>query len=264
MQRQRQGPVARAAIMDGDVVVTLLGTGDAFGSGGRLQTCFHVAAGGEGLLIDCGASVCIAMKKHGIDLDAVDAVVITHFHADHFAGLPFLLLEARIRRRTRPLTIAGPEGIEDRVAAASEVLFPGAGTAVPFPVRWVEYGSGEPVRVGAARVHAWPVRHAPATLPHALRIDVAGRTIACSGDTEWTDALVDVARGADLFLCEVSDMDATGGIHLDFSTLLEHRSAIDCRRLVLTHMGPDVLAASARVAQALDACAADDGLQLRI
>jgi phosphoribosyl 1,2-cyclic phosphodiesterase len=59
-------------------------------------------------------------------------------------------------------------------------------------------------------------------------------------------------------------MAAVDGIHLDFATLLEHRPAIDCRRLVLTHMGPDVLAASARVAEALDACAADDGLQLRI
>ena len=250
--------------MADDVVVTLLGTGDAFGSGGRLQTCFHVAAPGEGLLIDCGASVCIAMKRHGVDIDAVDAVLITHFHADHFAGLPFLLLESRIRRRAKPLTIAGPEGIEDRVAGAMEVLFPGAGRAVPFPVRYVEYRPREFVPVGTAHVGAFPVRHAPATSAHALRVEVAGRVIAFSGDTEWTDVLVDAARDSDIFLCEVSSLEPRGGIHLDFATLLHHRHAIECRRLVITHMGPDVLAAVQRVADTLDAIPAEDGLELRI
>jgi len=250
--------------MPDDVVVTLLGTGDAFGSGGRLQTCFHVAAAGAGLLIDCGASVCIAMKRHGVGLDAVDAVLISHFHADHFAGLPFLLLEARIHRRSKPLIVAGPEGIEDRVAGAMEVLFPGAGKAVPFPLRYVEYHPHDFVRVGPARVGAWPVRHAPATSPHALRVEVGGRIVAFSGDTAWTDALMDAARDADLFLCEVSSLEPRGGIHLDFATLLDHRSAIECRRMVITHMGPDVLAAAQRVAAALDAIPADDGLELRI
>jgi ribonuclease BN (tRNA processing enzyme) len=204
------------------------------------------------------------MKRHGLDLDAVDAVVITHFHADHFAGLPFLLLEARMRRRARPLTVVGPEGIEDRVAGAMDVLFPGAGKAVPFPIRYVEYSPAAPVTVGRARIVVFPVRHSPATSPHALRVDVADRVVAFSGDTAWTDTLIDAARDADLFVCEVSSLDGHGGIHLDVAALLEHRAAITCRRLVITHMGPDVLANVKRVAEALDAIPAQDGLQLRI
>ncbi len=246
-----------------DVVVTFLGTGDAFGSGGRLQTCFHVRSGPSAFLIDCGATACLALKRYELPAADIEAVVISHFHADHFAGLPFLLLEARIRGRTSPLLVAGPPDIERRVALAMESLFPGAGTRLPFLVSWLEFGDG-PIEAGPLRITAWPVEHAPATRPHALRIEVADRVIAYSGDTEWSEVLIEVARGADLFICEVSGFDGPVGIHLDYSTLRAHRAAFECDRFVATHMGEDVLANAEVVAAGLRATLAHDGLVLRI
>src|SRR6202165_718007 len=97
-----------------------VGCGDALGSGGRYNTCFHVTGAGVNFLIDCGASSLPALKGLGIARDEIDLILITHFHGDHFAGLPFLLLDAQFTRRTRPLFIAGPEGIEVRLTQVME------------------------------------------------------------------------------------------------------------------------------------------------
>src|SRR6202162_2429322 len=100
-----------------------VGSGDALGFGGRANTCFHVTGESVNFLIDCGASSLPALKRLGIAREAIDLVLITHFHGDHFAGLPFLLLDAQFTRRTRPRVIAGPEGIEARLTQVMEALF---------------------------------------------------------------------------------------------------------------------------------------------
>ncbi len=228
--------------------LTVLGSGDAFGSGGRLQTCFHVGARGYCFLIDCGATVSIGMQRFGFDPLRVDAVLLSHFHADHAAGVPFLLIEAKILGRETALTIAGPPGVEKRVMLLYEALFPGSTTDFPFPIEFIEYApAGDRTAVGPLQVNAAPVVHVPATRPHALRIGMADAVIGYSGDTAWTDALRGVAAGADLFLCEAFALEGPVPIHLDYQTILRERATLDCRRLVLTHMGPDMLNALARI-----------------
>jgi len=117
-----------------------LGTGDAFGSGGRFHTCFFGSVGDARFLIDCGASSLVAMKRFGADPLQVTHVLITHFHGDHCGGLPFLLLEQRlISRRKAPLTIAGPPGMQTRLTASLDSAFAGsAAKGWPFPLRVVE------------------------------------------------------------------------------------------------------------------------------
>jgi len=77
------------------VQLQFIGSGDAFGSGGRNNTCFHVVGENVNLLIDCGASSLPALKRAGISREAIDLILITHFHGDHFAGLPFFLPDAQ-------------------------------------------------------------------------------------------------------------------------------------------------------------------------
>jgi len=72
-------------------------------------------------------------------------------------------------------------------------------------------------------------------------VSLGDRVVACSGDTEWTAALLDVARGADLFLCECSAFEAPLTGHLSYRQLAERRNDLDARRVVLTHLGADVL-----------------------
>ena len=90
-----------------EVKVRFLGSGDAFGSGGRLQACIHVEAGAMDFLLDCGASALCAMKRLGVPPSSVEAIILTHLHGDHFGGIPFFLLEAQlVSKREKPLVIA--------------------------------------------------------------------------------------------------------------------------------------------------------------
>src|ERR1700748_2836223 len=104
-----------------------IGCGDAVGSGGRFNTCFLITATHCRFLIDCGASSLVALKQAPIDPNSIDAVVISHLHGDHFGGLPFLLLDARrMSKRTKPLLLCGPPGLDERLRATQEALFPGS------------------------------------------------------------------------------------------------------------------------------------------
>src|SRR5262245_35726680 len=98
-----------------EVEVMFLGSGDAFGSGGRFQTCILVKTPTSNFLIDCGASSLVAMKRCGTRPVDIQHILISHLHGDHFGGLPFFLLDAQFSKRETPLLIAGPPGTQARV-----------------------------------------------------------------------------------------------------------------------------------------------------
>jgi ribonuclease BN (tRNA processing enzyme) len=244
------------------VQVRFAGSGDAFGSGGRWQTCIHVSGEGQVVLVDCGATSLTALRAQGLDPGAVDAVAVTHLHGDHFGGLPFLILDGQFSRRTSPLLVAGPPGIRARLAAAMEVLFPGSGQVQRrFEVQVTELRpDGTAASLGPAVVRGWEVVHASGAPPLALRVDLGGRSFAYSGDTEWTVALAEAARGADLFAVEAYTFDRPVRYHLDYRTLRAHLGELGARRTVLTHMSADMLA---RLADA-ETPAAYDGMTLEL
>ena len=241
--------------------VRFLGSGDAFGSGGRFQTCIHLQSNAGGMLLDCGASSLIAMRRFGLEPQTIDTVILSHLHGDHFGGVPFLILDGQFKRRTRPLIVAGPPGVEARVHEAMEVFFPGS-TRIErkFDTRFIELADRVPIEVGPARVTGFAVVHASGATPFALRVVAEDRIVTYSGDTEWTESLVDAARGADLFIAEALFYDKRVKYHLDLTTLLQHRARLDCRRLVVTHMGEDMLARL----DGLAVEAAEDGKELTV
>jgi ribonuclease BN (tRNA processing enzyme) len=221
-----------------------IGCGDAFGSGGRFNTCFHITGKRANFLIDCGASSLIALKANQVALHEIDIILITHFHADHFGGIPFFVLDAQFfSKRARPLTIAGPQGLTDWYERVMETSFPGSSKSKQrFDLSLVELPAREPTRLGHVRVSPFPVEHGSRSGPcYAYRVEAEGRVIAYTGDTEWTDALIEVGRNADVFIAEAYFYDKKIKHHVDLVTLTRHLSLIQPKRLVITHMSDDML-----------------------
>jgi ribonuclease BN (tRNA processing enzyme) len=226
------------------LTVRFIGTGSAFGDGGRFQACVLLSCEAGTVLVDCGASSLIALKQAAIDPNTIDAIVISHFHGDHFGGIPFFLIDGTIAKRDRPLVIAGPAGIARHVRAAADALFPGSAEAPrSFGPTYVELEAGVVIDAGPARVTAIPVRHTPATAAHGLRVELGGHTVGYSGDTEWTDALVEIAAQTDAFICECLSMSKAIPLHLSARTIDQHRRSLDTRHLILTHLGPEKISA---------------------
>jgi len=225
------------------LTVTFAGSGDAFGSGGRYQACIHLRPeGGEPVLLDCGATSLSALERLRLDPGEIAAVFVSHLHGDHFGGIPFLILAGQFSRRTRPLSVVGPPGIAQRLADTMECLFPGSSTtARRFDVDVTELAPGTSAAVCGTTARAWEADHPSGAPALILRLDLAGKTIAYTGDTTWTGAIADAAANADLLIAEGYYRDKNIPYHLSLADLDGHRDRLTARRVIITHMSADVL-----------------------
>ena len=224
--------------------LTCVGTGDAFGSGGRLNSCFHLQTDEQQLLIDCGSSSLIGLERCGIPLDEVDTVVISHLHGDHFGGIPYLFLEGKyLSQRTRPLSLIGPAGLKKRVETVANALYPGlSANNLDFPVNYQTLEDGKKFWIHDLQILPVAVKHGGSKYAYGFRLESGGKTIAYSGDTEWTDALISLARNSDLLVAECFTHSQSLPGHLNYRTLIRERERLGCQHLVLTHLGPEMLA----------------------
>jgi ribonuclease BN (tRNA processing enzyme) len=224
--------------------LTVVGSGDAFGSGGRSNTCFWLDTAKGTLLVDCGASALPALKALKLDPNSIDGIVLSHLHGDHFGGLPFLLLDGQfLARREQPLLIAGPPGTRARLDALLEVFFPkSSGSTWRFAWHVVEIAVGVVTDVLGHALLTTEVMHQSGAPSTALRLSDGEKTFAYSGDTEWTDALLPIARGADLFICECYGLTGKIPGHMSWEILQARLSDLGAKRTMATHMSPPVLA----------------------
>jgi ribonuclease BN (tRNA processing enzyme) len=243
--------------------LTVVGSGDAFGSGGRANTCFWLETAKGVLTVDFGASAMPALKALNLDPNRIDGIVLTHLHGDHFGGLPFFLLDAQfLSRRERHFTVAGPPGTRARLDAAMEIFFPkSTGTKWRFPWNVHEIAVGVETEVLGHSTLTTEVIHQSGAPSTALRLSDGKTVFAYSGDTEWTDALLPIAAGSDLFICECYAL--TGNItgHMSWEILRSKMFALRAKRVMVTHMNPSVLERRDEL-RACGVLIADDGLSL--
>lgn len=239
----------------------VLGCGDAFATGGRHTTSFYVINDEASFLIDCGVSTLVRLKQEGIRLSSIKNVFITHFHGDHYGGVPFLILSNRIEHGGQiPMTFYGPPGVKEQVTKLMEALYPGTSSFIDaLPLTFIEYDLNWQQVAQELEVQAVPVTHSPPALPYGLRFRLGEKILAFSGDTEWDDNLVELTDGAEMFITECNNyLEDTPG-HLSLQNLLDRRNLFNCRQIWLSHMGKEMLE--------LDDCPFDrleDGLTLEL
>jgi ribonuclease BN (tRNA processing enzyme) len=245
--------------------VTFLGTGDAFASRGRFQSGYMIEGGGCQILMEAGPTILCAMKRMKFEPGDIDLILISHLHGDHFGGLPFLILEYlwESPRRT-PLTIAGPRHLEERAWKLFNTMFPYSSGDIERVKRYLKFVVLEPgckMRLGKVQVEAIRTPHMKRDPSLALKVRLNGKTIAFTGDSGWTDELVPFSAGADLFLCECTYFESTElGFHINYPLLAEKRGSFDVGRMVLTHVGREVIDRNSEVEMEV----AFDGMKLRV
>lgn len=241
--------------------LTIVGSGDAFGSGGRANTCFFLETGKLNVAIDFGATSLVQMRRLGIDPKTIDVIVLSHLHGDHFGAIPSLLLYRQFDcRKRRSLTIVGPVGTRERLIAASEIFFPGSSQIDwKFDLTVVDLPSGEVWKHGGLELATHEVVHPSGAPSTGLRLRVGGKLLAYSGDSEWTDSLIEIADGADLFICECYKPTGSPTYHMSFEKIVRNRDKLKTDRIMLTHMSDEMLA-TLDEAKAQGYEAADDGL----
>lgn len=245
--------------------LTVVGCGDAFGSGGRLQTSYHVEAAGKRFLIDCGATTLMGLNRLEIDPNTIDTIFVSHLHGDHYTGLVWWLIHAQhVAKRKTPLTIIGPPTIKARFEMAAEALFPGS-IAVPrrFDMRFKEMVREVPLDEGPARVTAYEVDHPSGAPSYALRFEFADKVLAFTGDTQWVETLVPAGRNADLYIMECSNFEGSPRYHMSWMTIASQLDRIGARRVMLTHMSEPMLARRSEVSDPR-VVLAEDGLVLDV
>ncbi|XOV94769.1 MAG: MBL fold metallo-hydrolase [Bacteroidota bacterium] len=223
--------------------IKVLGCGDAFASEGRFNTSFLIESEEQKLLLDCGASTLIRLKQERVDVLDISTVIITHFHGDHFGGLPFLVLARYFEAGSRePFTIFGPPGIKEKVFQLQEALYPGTTNLLDeLKVEFIEFKENTWIGDQGLSVYAKKVVHSPPSNPHGVKINLNESVIGFSGDTEWTDQLIDLAEGTDLFICECNFYTKDGPGHLSYKTIQKHIRQLKAKKIYLSHMNTEVL-----------------------
>ena len=216
--------------------LTVLGCSGTYPGPDSPCSGYLVEHDGFRLVLDLGTGA-LGPLQRSIGLLDIDAVYVSHLHADHCLDLVGLSYARRYHPdgETRPLPVYGPAGLADRICAAFEA---------PPPDRLAPVYDFREVPVGTRSIGPFHVTTARMNHPvecHGLRVEADGRSLVYSGDTGATPRLVALAEGADVLLCEASWPDAPdrpGGLHLSGREAGEHAAAAAVGRLLLTHVVP--------------------------
>jgi ribonuclease BN (tRNA processing enzyme) len=229
--------------------VIFLGTGDAFSAGGRYQAAYLIQSAGSSMLLDCGPGTLGSLKRHDLPVASTDTVLLSHFHGDHFAGLPFLFLQfAIVEPRTKPLRIVGPPEVEQRVMLLFQAMYADSAAAqLPFKLQFIEARPGKDLVLDGVKIDPFVVPHQKHPQSYGYEIRSGARKIVYSGDTGWTEDLLVHSEDADLFICECSFFETRMETHLDYPRIAENLERFGSKRMVLTHLGHEVLKRSGEI-----------------
>ncbi|MBF0307960.1 MAG: MBL fold metallo-hydrolase [Magnetococcales bacterium] len=224
--------------------LTVLGSGTGIPSARRNAPGYLLeTGGGQTVLLDCGSGTLRQMERFGHSFATLAGVCITHQHPDHIGDLVSLLHACRLPglQRREPLPIYGPAGFG---RFYEQFILPVSGLPSQFEVRMQE--THQPFELGGMQVRFAPTVHSERFASQGYRFEADGRVVVCSGDCDWGEAILELAKGADLLVLDCSTLQA--------NKAPGHLSALQCgllaqqagvARVLLSHFypieGPDEL-----------------------
>ena len=221
--------------------VTIVGCSGSYAGPDSAASCYLVEAEADGrtwrIVLDLGSGAFGQLQRY-VDPRDIDALFISHLHADHFYDISgyFVVRTWHPEGKMPPLPTWGPKGMAKQIAAGYGLhVHPGMKDAFDVAVY-----DGKPIEVGPFTVHTMRLKHPIKS--YGFRVEANGSTLVYSGDTGPCDELVELTRGADLFLCEAafrSDiLDNPPDLHLTGREAGVAAKSAGAGKLVLTHIPP--------------------------
>lgn len=249
--------------------LTVIGSADAFNSGGRGHSCYVVESAGLGkLMIDFGATALGGLRRAGIAPNDLGGIVFTHLHGDHIGGFPYFVIDALYQSfRSTRLHLLGPTLTSRVLDGLLEVTYGDVKSDFSrLPVVLEEAEPGETREICGYLVHCYAADHMkPPHRPLCLRVaDPHGNSVAFSGDTRLCAGLFAASEGADLLVAECTRIAPPAGQHCTFEEWQNAFSNVRARAVLLTHLGADVReqldALRGRIQSPIPVDFADDGM----
>ena len=219
------------------VKVTVLGSAGTHPGNGRACASYLVSAGDHHLLLDCGNGSMVNLMD-AVDPAALDAVIISHLHPDHFVDLYALHYALRFHPDgEQAVDVYAPAGARELLTA---VLLGEAADSFGKYCRMQVAAAGEQLQIGPFDVQLFAAAHPVETL--ASRITIDGRVIAYSGDSGASRELIACAQKADLFICDSTwvsrDAPFPPDLHMTGTEAGQHAALAGAERLMITHVYP--------------------------
>ncbi|NUM34214.1 MAG: MBL fold metallo-hydrolase [Candidatus Brocadiae bacterium] len=224
----------------GSLRLLFLGTGDYANTGARANQSIWIQSQDTNVLLECGPTTLLRMQQERLNPNELQAVLITHFHGDHFVGIVFLDLALTLDwNRQKSIVYAGPRGLQNHFEQTYKVCYGDFYPNYQFPRNFEEYSPKQTYNLEGMQIFPIPMKHKKESLGY--RIQTQGKTIAFTGDTAWNDDMINLSKDADLLITECVDYQKTSKNHLSYQELKEHSALLGAKKIVLTHVGKDVL-----------------------
>ena len=217
--------------------ITFLGSGNAFAAGGRYWSSFLVD---RRCLFDAPPTLLAHLKRLSVDLPELETVFLTHQHADHFVGLPFLMLEyLYMTKRAKDLYIVGPPGVEEWMEDFANRCYPELRSKEAGYRRiYVEAKPNQELTAGSVTFQAIPMNHVKHSMnAFGYKARIGDKTVAYTGDTMYCDEIYELGDGADVLVVDCTYTDGSGPEHMGLDDVKVIRKRLSpATTMVLTHM----------------------------
>jgi len=220
--------------------ITMLGTGTSYPDPDRVQSGILIEIEDESILFDIGPGVFHRLTQLGVDLSSISSIFLSHFHIDHCSDFLMLCQNLWLSGHDKPLNIYGPPSIRQWFRGIFDIAFPYARDRLIINVAVLK--EHEAVQVGEATISNAPTVHGTMET-RALKIEWRDRSFVYSSDTAPCRDVIDLAKGADVLVHECNWLDGPNpeGVHTTPSELAQIVEEASPKKLVLTHVSPEVV-----------------------